>query len=112
MQGSIKIEAGEKKLEDVTTSMKKWKKVQRKYTERTGSREIDRGGEGNPGVENRSEKNRVRIAEGKKQKQKQKQNKNKKKQQKRETMYKTTLCYCTPNLYKLVVRRHSVDGTC
>ena len=111
MQGSIKIEAGEKKLEDVTTSMKKWKKVQRKYTERTGSREIDRGGEGNPGVENRSEKNRVRIAEGKN-KNKKKQTNKKQQQQKRETMDKTTLCYCTPNLYKLVVRLHCVYGTC
>ncbi len=45
MQGSIKIEAGEKKLTDVTTSMKN----ERKYTERTeilrsrGGRQEEKG---------------------------------------------------------------------
>ncbi len=38
MQGSIKIEAGEKKLTDETTSMKKWKKIHRQEGD-TGEQE-------------------------------------------------------------------------
>ncbi len=55
MQGSIKIEACEKKLIDVTFLKKEGKK----YTEgqKYWGVEVDRRGEGNPSVEKRNKKN-------------------------------------------------------
>ncbi len=60
MQGSIKIEAGEKRLADLTTSMKMWKNVHWKdrdsYCE---AEEVDSGKEGNSWVETRNKENRA-----------------------------------------------------
>ncbi len=61
-----------------------------------GAGEVDRGGEGNPRVEERKKDKQGGLR--------------KKRGQERETMDNNTLCYCTPNFHKLVCQAPLCGG--